>query len=64
MQLEIKFKSIAVRWFFNMFLIVALIVSTVIIAFSVFFSSVYTERVEVMAGDLTYEFNSLSSATP
>ena len=50
MQLEIKFKSIAVRWFFNMFLIVALIVSTVIIAFSVFFSSVYTERVEVMAG--------------
>jgi len=63
-QLEIKFKSIAVRWFFNMFLIVALIVSTVIIAFSVFFSSVYTERVEVMAGDLTYEFNSLSSATP
>lgn len=64
MQLEIKFKSIAVRWFFNMFLIVALIVSMVIIAFSVFFSSVYTERVEVMAGDLTYEFNSLSSATP
>lgn len=64
MQLEIRFKSIAVRWFFNMFLIVTLIVSTVIIAFSVFFSSVYTERVESMAGDLTYEFNSLSSATP
>ena len=63
MQLEIKFKSIAVRWFFNMFLIVVLIVSTVIVAFSVFLNSVYTERMQVMADDLTYEFNSLSSVS-
>ena len=33
MQLEIKFKSIAVRWFFNMFLIVVLIVCAVVIGF-------------------------------
>ena len=63
MQLEIKFKSIAVRWFFNIFLIVALIVCTVVIAFSALYSSIYTERMEALAGDLTYEFNSLSSST-
>lgn len=60
MQLDIKFKSIAVRWFVNIFLIVALILCTVVIAFSLFFSSVSTERVRSLAEDLTYEFNSLS----
>ncbi len=63
MQLELKFKSITARWFFNIFLIVALVVCTVIIAFSAVFSSIYTERVEALAFDLTYEFNALSNAT-
>lgn len=63
MQLEIKFKSIAVRWFFNMFLIVVLIVCAVVIAFIAVFNSVYTERITMLANDLTYEFNSLSGTT-
>ena len=63
MQLEIKFKSIAVRWFFNIFLIVALVVCTVIIALSAVVSSLYTERITTLANDLTYEFNSLSTVS-
>ena len=60
MQLEIKFKSIALRWFFNIFLIVAIVVCTVIIALSALVSSLYNERIATLADDLTYEFNSLS----
>lgn len=63
MQLEIKFKSIAVRWFFNIFLIVALVVCAVIIALSAVVSSLYTERIETLSNDLSYEFNSLSGTT-
>ena len=63
MQLEIKFKSIAVRWFLNIFLIVVLVVCTVVIALSAVVSSLYTERIKTLANDLTYEFNSLSTAS-
>jgi len=63
LQLEIKFKSIAVRWFFNIFLIVAVIVCTAVISFSVIYSSIYTERIKTLANDLTYEFNSLSNSS-
>ena len=63
MQLEIKFKSIAVRWFFNIFLIVALVVCTVIIALSAVVSSLYTARIETLANALSYEFNSLPGMT-
>ncbi len=60
MQLEIKFKSIAIRWFINIFLIVAIIVTAAAIAFSVLFSSIYTERIESLANDYAYEFYALS----
>ena len=63
MQLEIKFKSIALRWFFNIFLIVAIVVCTVIIALSALVSSLYNERIATLADDLTYEFKSLSSVS-
>ena len=63
MQLEIKFKSIALRWFFNIFLIVAIVVCTVIIALSALVSSLYNERIATLADDLTYEFNSLSTVS-
>ncbi len=62
MQLEIKFKSIAVRWFFNIFLVVALVITAVAIAFSIIFSSIYLERIETLANDYAYEFSALSSA--
>ena len=64
MQLEIKFKSIAVRWFFNMFLIVVLIVCAVVIGFIAMVNSLYTEKIAMYAADITYEFNSLSETTP
>lgn len=60
MQLEIRFKSIAVRWFLNIFLIVAAVVVVAVVAFSVLFSSVFTERIEVLATDYAYEFYALS----
>lgn len=64
MQLEIKFKSIAVSWFFNIFLIVAVVVTTVVTAFSIMLSNFYTERITSLGDDLAYEFNSLSGTTP
>lgn len=63
MQLEIKFKSIAVRWFFNIFLVFALVVTAAVIAFSIIFSNIYTERIEVLASDMAYEFSSLSKSS-
>jgi len=60
MQLEIKFKSITLRWFLNIFLVVAIIITLVSVAFSVLFSSVCYERIEVLASDYAYEFHSLT----
>ena len=59
MQLEIRFKSIAVRWFLNIFLIVAAVIVVAVVAFSALFSSIYTERIEVLATDYAYEFYAL-----
>ncbi len=64
MQIDIQFKSIAVRWFMNIFLVVALIVCTVVVAFSVVYRSIYTERITALAEDYAYEFHSLASTTP
>ena len=61
-HLELKFKSITTRWFLNIFALVAIFVTIAAIAFSILFNSIYTERVEVMANDLSYEFYSLSAA--
>ena len=62
MQLEIKFKSIAVRWFLNIFLIVAAVICAAAVAFSLIFSNIYTERMEVLATDYAYEFYALSNS--
>ena len=61
MQLEIKFKSIAFKWFFNIFLVVAITICAAAIAFSVVYTSIQAERIEVLATDYTYEFSALSS---
>ena len=61
MQLEIKFKSIAMRWFLNIFLIVAAIVTAVVIAFALLFNSLYIERITDLASDYAYEFYALIS---
>ena len=60
MQLEIKFKSIAARWFINIFIVVAAVVTAAAVALSVLFASIYTERIEVLAGDYAYEFSALN----
>ena len=60
MQFEVKFKSIAMRWFINIFLIVAVIICAFAVAFSVVFNTVYTERMEDLANDYAYEFYALS----
>ncbi len=61
MNFEIRFKSIAVRWFLEIFLIVALVITVAGIAFSVIFNSLYTERVQSLADDYSNEFATLSS---
>ncbi|MBR7133853.1 MAG: HAMP domain-containing histidine kinase [Clostridia bacterium] len=63
MQLEIKFKSIAMRWFVNIFLIVAIIICLVAVAFSVLFGTMQTQRIEALANDYAYEFFALSGTS-
>lgn len=60
MPLDIKFKSIGARWFFNIFAIIAIIVIVVCISFAILFNSLCTERVSDLASDYAYEFYALS----
>lgn len=62
MNFELKFKSIAVRWFINVFMIAAIIVTVFAITFSAFYSTMYTERVKTLAAGYAYEFSTLASA--
>lgn len=63
MKLEIKFKSIAVRWFLNTFLIIALAIVAVAVAFCFLFNSMYLERIKSLANDYAYEFTALSNTS-
>ena len=60
MQFELKFKSIAARWFINIFLLVAIVISVAAIAFSALCNAIYVERIEALANDYAYEFYALS----
>ena len=60
MQLEIKFKSITLRWFLNIFLIVAIVVSAVAIIASAVFTNINNERIADLASDYASEFYALS----
>ena len=62
MDFELKFKSIAVRWFLEVFLIVLAVVTIAAVAFSLFLNTLYTERVETAGNDYAYEFSSLSGS--
>ncbi|MCQ2449000.1 MAG: HAMP domain-containing histidine kinase [Clostridia bacterium] len=61
MNFELKFKSIATRWFFSIFLAVAAVVLVFAVAFSASYSSIYVERMESLAGEYTHEFSALES---
>ncbi len=62
MQLELKFKSIAMRWFFNMFLIMVALVVAVCIVSSVVYVNIYNARVYDLAEDYASSFSALESA--
>ncbi|MBE6787872.1 MAG: HAMP domain-containing histidine kinase [Ruminococcaceae bacterium] len=59
MRLDIKFKSITYKWFFNIFLVVALAVCVAAVAFSSLYSSLYNEKIEALALDYSDEFSAL-----
>lgn len=61
-KFTVKFKSIVVRWFFQVFVIVAAVIVVAAIALSVFLSSFYLSRVRDLAADYSYEFSNLSVA--
>lgn len=59
-EYELRFKSIAFRWFVNVFLIVAAAVTVAAVVFCAVIGSMYVERVEALASDYAYDFSSLS----
>lgn len=61
MHLEIKFKSITLKWFMNIFLVIALVICIAGTAFSVLFNELYTDRIESLGNDYAYEFSALSN---
>ncbi len=61
MRLDINFKSITYKWFFNIFLVVAVAVCIAAVAFSSLYSSLYIEKIESLAFDYVDEFSALSS---
>ena len=60
MRLDIKFKSITYKWFFNIFLVVAIVVCIAAVAFSSLYSSLYVEKIEGLAIDYSDEFSALN----
>jgi len=64
MHLEIKFKSITLKWFLNIFLVIAVVICIAGTAFSLLLNALYTDRMESLAHDYAYEFSALSASTP
>ncbi len=62
MNLEIKFKSITVKWFFNIFLVIAVVICTAAVGFSVLYNALYTSQMQSLGDDYAYEFKSLEAA--
>ncbi|MBQ4119919.1 MAG: HAMP domain-containing histidine kinase [Clostridia bacterium] len=61
MRLDIKFKSITYKWFFNIFLVTVAVMCVAAIAFSSLYASLYTQKIEALATDYSEEFASLSN---
>lgn len=60
---EVHFKSIAVRWFFEVFLIIAAVMLVISVIACALISSVCFERVAAVAEDYAYDFYALNSAS-
>ncbi len=63
MNLEVKFKSITFKWFFNIFLVIAIVISVAAVGFSVLYNAFYTSQMRSLGDDYAYEFSTLESAT-
>lgn len=61
-RFTVKFKSIVIRWFFQVFLIVAAVIVIAATALSAFFITFHLSRVRDLAIDYSYEFSNLSAA--
>ena len=62
MKHKVHFKSVTMRWFFEVFLIVFIAVAVLATALSFFLRSLYFERVKTLAEEYAYEFKTLESA--
>lgn len=62
MNFEIKFKSITLKWFLNIFLVIAVVICTAAVGFSVLYNALYTSQMQSLGDDYAYEFKSLESA--
>ena len=63
MKASIHFKSVAMRWFFEVFLIVFLVVAIIAVVLSVILRSVYLERVKSLSEEYSFEFRALEVAS-
>ena len=61
-RFTVQFKSIVIRWFFQVFLIVATVIVVAALALSAFFITFHLSRVRDLAIDYSYEFSNLSAA--
>ena len=63
MKLKFHFKSVAMRWFFEVFLIVLLVVAVMAVTLAVSLRTIYLERVQTIAEEYTFEFKALKSTS-
>ena len=63
MRLDIKFKSITYKWFFNIFVVIALVTCIAAVVFSSLYNALYTEKIETVAIDYSEKFSSLANTT-
>lgn len=61
MKLNIHFKSVAMRWFFEVFLIVFLVVAVVAVSLSLSLHAIFIERVQTLSEEYAFEFKALKS---
>ncbi len=63
MNFEIRFKSITVRWFVNVFLTMAAVIVSAAVILCVIVNLLYTERVKTLAETYAGEFDALTSSS-
>lgn len=62
MEMELRIRGVAKRWFLHVFLIVACVIIALVVVFCVFFSQYYRESARSLAAEYAQDFSVLSSA--